>query len=41
VEVHREGNILNREGSMLIRKEIMLITTFFLIPGVEEDEEVE
>jgi hypothetical protein len=34
VEAHREGN-------MLIRKESMLITTFFLVLEVEEEEEVE
>jgi hypothetical protein len=34
VEAHREGNILNIEGSMLME-------TFFLIPEVEEEEEVE
>ena len=34
VEVHREGNIPNREASMLME-------TFFLVPEVEEEEEVE
>jgi hypothetical protein len=34
VEAHREGSILNRELSMLIE-------TFFLVPEVEEEEEVE
>jgi hypothetical protein len=34
VEAHREGNILNREVNMLME-------TFFLVPKVEEEEEVE
>jgi hypothetical protein len=34
VEVHREGSILNRKVSMLMQ-------TFFLVPEVEEEEEVE
>jgi hypothetical protein len=34
VEVHREGSIPNREVSMLME-------TFFLVPEVEEEEEVE
>ena len=34
VEVHREGSIPNREVSMQME-------TFFLVPGVEEEEEVE
>ena len=34
VEVHRDGSILNREVSMQME-------TFFLIPKVEEEEEVE
>jgi hypothetical protein len=34
VEVHREGSIPNREVSMLMQ-------TFFLVPEVEEEEEVE
>ena len=41
VEVHREGSIPNREGNMLIRKESTLITTFFIVLEVEEEEEVE
>jgi hypothetical protein len=34
VEVHREGNIPNRKVSMLME-------TFFLVPEVKEEEEVE
>jgi hypothetical protein len=34
VEVHREGSIPNRKVSMLMQ-------TFFLVPEVEEEEEVE
>jgi hypothetical protein len=34
VEFHREGSTLNREVSMLME-------TFFLVPEVEEEEEVE
>jgi hypothetical protein len=34
VEAHKEGNILNREVSMLME-------TFSLVPEVEEEEEVE
>jgi hypothetical protein len=34
VEAHREGSIPNREVSMLME-------TFFLVPEVEEEEEVE
>jgi hypothetical protein len=34
VEAHKEGNIPNREVSMLTE-------TFFLVPKVEEEEEVE
>jgi hypothetical protein len=34
VEVHIEGSIMNRQVSMLME-------TFFLIPEVEEEEEVE
>jgi hypothetical protein len=41
VEAHRKGNMLNREGSMMIIEESMLITTFFLVLEVEEEEEVE
>jgi hypothetical protein len=41
VEAHSEGNMLNREGSIPNREEIMLILIFFLVPKVEEEEEVE
>jgi hypothetical protein len=40
-EVHSEGNMLNREDSILSSEEIMLITILFLILEVEEEEEVE
>jgi hypothetical protein len=38
---HREGHTLNREGSIQNRAEDMLTTTLFLVPEVEEEEEVE
>jgi hypothetical protein len=42
VEPHNEGNdMLNREDNILSREEIMLTTTLFLVPEVEEEEEVE
>jgi hypothetical protein len=41
VEVHSEGNMLNIEGSIQNKEEDTLIITCFLIPEVEEEEEVE
>jgi hypothetical protein len=41
VEAHSEGDMLNREENILSREEIMLTTTLFLEPEVEEEEEVE
>ena len=41
VEAHSEGNMLNKEGNIPSREEIMLIIIFFLIPEAEEEEEVE
>ena len=40
VEPHSEGHILNREGSIMSRGEIMLTQTLFLAPEVEEEAEV-
>jgi hypothetical protein len=36
VEPHSEGNMLNREDSIMSREEIMLTTTLFLVLEVEE-----
>jgi hypothetical protein len=41
VEVHSEGNMLSKENSLLSREEDMLIIIGFLVPEVEEQEEVE
>jgi hypothetical protein len=41
VEPHNEGNMLNNEGSIPNREEIMPIIMFFLVLEVEEEEEVE
>jgi hypothetical protein len=41
VEAHGEGDMLNKEGNILSREEIMLIIILFLVLEVEEEEEVE
>ena len=41
VEPHNEDNMLNREGSISNKEEIMLIIIFFLVLEIEEEEEVE
>jgi hypothetical protein len=41
VRPHSEGHTLNREGSIQSRAEDMLTTILFLVPEVEEEEEVE
>jgi hypothetical protein len=38
---HRKGHTLNIEDSIMNREEDMLTTTLFLVPEVEEGEEVE
>jgi hypothetical protein len=40
-EVHREGDMPSKENNILNRKEDMLIIIGFLVPEVEEEEEVE
>jgi hypothetical protein len=41
VEPHREGHMLNNEDRKMNREEDMLIIIGFLVPEVEEEEEVE
>jgi hypothetical protein len=41
VEPHSGGHMLNREGSIMNREEIMLTTTLFLVLEVEDEEEVD
>jgi hypothetical protein len=41
VEPHSDRNILNREDSILIIEEIMLMQKLFLVPDEEEEAEVE
>jgi hypothetical protein len=41
VEIRSEGNMLSKENNILSREEGMLITICFLVPEVEEEEEVE
>jgi hypothetical protein len=41
VEVHSEGNLLSKENNILSREEGMMIIIGFLVPEVEEEEEVE
>jgi hypothetical protein len=41
VEVRSEGDMLNKENNILRREEDMLIMIGFLVPEVEEEEEVE
>ena len=39
VEPHKEGHMLNNEGSIMSREEIMLTITFFLVLEVKEEVE--
>jgi hypothetical protein len=41
VEPHREGHMLSKEDNILSKEEDMLIIIGFLVPEVEEEEEVE
>jgi hypothetical protein len=41
VEPHREGHMLNSEGNIMSREEIMLTTKLFLVLEVEKEKEVE
>jgi hypothetical protein len=41
VEVHSKASTLNKEGSIQSRAKDTLIITCFLVPEVEEEEEVE
>jgi hypothetical protein len=41
VEFHSVGNMMNREGSIISKEEIMPTATLFLVLEVEEEEEVE
>jgi hypothetical protein len=40
VEVHSEGNTMSKENHILSREEDILIIIGFLVPEVEEEEEV-
>jgi hypothetical protein len=41
VEPHSGGHMLNKEGSIMNREEIMLTTTLFLVLEAEEEKEVD
>ena len=41
VEPYSEGNMLNNEGIILSREEVMMTTILFLVLEAEEEEEVE